>query len=832
MVTQTVADSFDNGEEGQMTKFYQMSRESECGVKNGETPKCVEESSKRCEPACRLRVGRRLDRRGMGEEDRLTIIFSFNGGGWLFGGFLVLVDGDGEGCVTVNCGGTWEDGVFSLVGGATVEISGLGYKGWKKGTESNFILHTEVTMAPPAAVDGSRFLLALPDDVLALISHALAPVDLCNLALACRDLRSLAFSDKLWLPQCERLLADHGRVRDHLIAWRAAALPSFKAVCKFLRLVRPLLGLWVHQNPELGNVVYALFGFASVIACRIIPQELGPGGIDGSALLWAPVFEIVAGPDGSPMFFLHGKEKDTQYLYPGAVKSIHPNPNILLLEVEPTKTAARLLHTKSLIQFDSGRLPQSRVIRRSDTLIPRMPEPRQDASFGKLGFVDRRKLLEIVASRVHFEVPSCEMLIEDVAKLYERRLALIEMYNKCRFARVDLGLDLDASGSKKAIDRPDNWIKEEGGSLKCSKSRSFGRDTVGLSLQASKVRMTTYRAWPNMNDNRFALYKLPLQDPSPGREYAGLWGGTFGWPPGQHNEDKPGKALFLLLLSYDESEGNANLIATKILEGTHYVLHPNGSAMFIVKVDEPSWDPFPLTTGSNAAGMEIKCAYNGEGIANGYGFRYPGSKPGSLFVTQCGLLIFVWKESRSVLTLQRLHMEDLLRKGERVQALPPIANFVYLTKSFSNVFTDFWSTTSYLVSSSRFYGVLALERGKSGYLANRGNKFCAFEEHLTVKINQSCHVGLTSTFTLRGNYTTKSSKELVNMPDVWAILVMGSVGEPMLWSVWALISCGVSVLLPFWFDLVAVRNYRLLAVSLLLLLLSLLVSMRDHFAAI
>ncbi|XP_068652938.1 F-box protein At5g39450-like [Aristolochia californica] len=618
-----------------------------------------------------------------------------------------------------------------------------------------------------AVADGSSFLLALPDDVLALMSLALSPVDLCNLALACREFRSFAFSDKLWLPQCEHLLADHGRVREHLLAWRTAALPSFKSICKFLRLVRPLLGLWVHQNPELGNVVYALLGFASVTGCRIIPQELSPAGIDGGALLWAPVFEIVAGSDGSPLFFLHGREKDFEYMYPGSVKSLHPNCNILLLEVEPMKEAARLLQTKSLVQFDSGRFFHSRTIRRSETMIPRAAESRLDASFGKLGFVDRRKLLETVASRVHFKVPSCftggalfpcEMLSEDVARLSERRLALIEMYNKYRFARVDLGLGLESSDMKNVLDQPDNWIGEEGGSLKFSKSRSLGRyfrnglkqifgrtssmndnscsvggtscsntsssssflkhgssssdnkhiqlaeflklgDTVGLSLQASKVKLTTYRAWPNMLDNKFALYKLPLQNPSPGREYAGLWGGTFGWPPGQHNEDKLGKALFLLLLSYDESEGHVNLIGTKILEGTHYVLHPNGSAIFSVKVDEPSWDAFPWSTGSNSAGMEIKCAYNGEGIASGYGFRYPGSKPGSLFVTQCGLLIFVWKESRTVLTLQRLHMEELLRKGERVQALPPIANFVYLTKSFSNVFTDFWSTTSYFASS-------------------------------------------------------------------------------------------------------------------------------------
>lgn len=214
-------------------------------------------------------------------------------------------------------------------------------------------------------------------------------------------------------------------------------------------------------------------------------------------------------------------------------------------------------------------------------------------------------------------------------------------------------------------------------------------ETVGLSVCASSVKLSCYRAWPNMHDSRYALYKLPLLKPAVGQEYAGLWGGSFGWPPGRPAEDKPGTALFFLLISYEESGGQRTLIATKILEGTHYVLHPNGSAMFIVKVDEPSSDPFPWDTDGNSVRIEIKQAYNGEGIANGYGFRYPGSKPGSLFVTQNGLLAFVWKESRSVLTLQRLDLQELLKKGERVPALPPIANFSYLTKSYSNVFTGF-----------------------------------------------------------------------------------------------------------------------------------------------
>lgn len=227
-------------------------------------------------------------------------------------------------------------------------------------------------------------------------------------------------------------------------------------------------------------------------------------------------------------------------------------------------------------------------------------------------------------------------------------------------------------------------------------------DTIGLSLRAAHMRLTTYRAWPNMHDNRFALYKLPLQAPEAGREYAGLWGGTFGWPPGRPSEDKPGKALFFLLLSYEEAEGQLLLIATKILEGTHYVLHPNGSAMFTVKVDEPATEPFPWETDGDSIRVEVKHSCSGEGIASGYGFRYPGSKPGSLYVIQNGLLAFVWRESMAVLTLQRLDLEELLKKGERVPSLAPIDNFAYLTKSYSNVFAGSPSNPS--CSTSPWYG--------------------------------------------------------------------------------------------------------------------------------
>ncbi|KAJ4951645.1 hypothetical protein NE237_028477 [Protea cynaroides] len=613
---------------------------------------------------------------------------------------------------------------------------------------------------------GSSLLIALPDDVFAIVSRSLSPRDVCYLSLCCRSLHALASSEKVWLSQCEMV----GVVTDRdLIEWRNG-VSSYKALCRFLVSVCPLIGIWVHQNPELGNVVYVMPGFVSVVGCRIIPQELGPLGLEDGPILWAPVFEIVGDFDGSTAFFLHGREKDTDYFYPGLLKPVERACNVLLLEVEPQQhCGGKLLHSKSFIHSDRD---LSRKISRSDSGISKSQRvictTRPMVSFSRLAFGDRRKLLEVVTNLARLKVPDLANgplfpglrdddgnFKKDMVLLSERRLMLMQMY-KLGEGRIDWesapGLPSDParmelSKIKKSLDRVGSWQSsanlEEGhsqspkrrtvaGYFKDSLKQMLGRsisvngrassrngtsssetkyaqlheflrsgDTIGLSLNACSMKLSTYRAWPNMHDNRFALYKLPVRIPKADEEYAGLWGGTFGWPPGKPTEDKPGKALFFLLLSYEEdSEGQRLLIATKILEGTHYVLHPNGSAMFIVKVDEPSVDPFPWDTDGNSIPVEVKHAYNGEGIANGYGFRYPGSKPGSLFVIQNELLAFIWKESKAVLTLQRLDLRELLKKGERVPALPPVANFSYLTKSYSNVFAGF-SNTSYCLSSPR-----------------------------------------------------------------------------------------------------------------------------------
>ncbi|KAK4352301.1 hypothetical protein RND71_027819 [Anisodus tanguticus] len=559
------------------------------------------------------------------------------------------------------------------------------------------------TMLPD--ICGSSLLLTLPDDVFALVSRSLSPRDLCNLGLCCRNLHDLAASDKVWLSQCDLL----GVVPcKDLIEWRKG-ICSYKALCRFLVGINPLLGIWVHQNPELGNVVYVIPGFISAVGCRIIPQELGPVGLEVGPILWSPVFEVVSDFEGNALFFLHGRESGNDYVYPGSIKKVDRTCNVLLLEVKPQQ------HTSV-----------------AHSIVP----------FGRLAFVDRRKLLDTVTNQVRQTLPDAKDdilfprlrreeadLREDTELLYERRLLLMKMYDggggftvwkagtelpsHIGLSEFRQNLDLiSATGdhesrsrktfaeyvrqSLKYILRKSNSTNGKRDLLRKNSSSGHGSkhaqlheflqpgDAIGLTLHASTMKLSSYRAWPNMHESKFALYKLPMRAPEAGQEYAGVWGGTFGWPPGKLNDDKPGKALFLLFLSYEESQGQKILIATKILEGTHYVLHPNGSAMFIVNIEEPSNDPFPWCTDEH----DSKHAFTGEGIANGYGFRYPGSKPGSLFVINDKMLAFIWKESRAVLTLQRLDLQEVLSKGERIHALPPVSNFAYLTRSYSNVFAN------------------------------------------------------------------------------------------------------------------------------------------------
>ncbi|KAF8109356.1 hypothetical protein N665_0097s0011 [Sinapis alba] len=564
----------------------------------------------------------------------------------------------------------------------------------------------------------SELLLSLPEDVFALISRFLSPTDVCNLSLCCKTLCDLVDSDKIWLVQCEVVKV---LPLSEIVQWRTG-ISSYKALCRFLvEVVKPLVGVWVHQNPELGNVVYVMSGFLSVIGCRIIPQEVGSLGIQEGRLMWSPVFEIVSGFDGSATFFLHGIDRESSFLYPGFVTNIDKCCNVLLLEVEPKR------RVKSLVD----------EIERTEKV--RYP-------FCKLPFCDRRKLLYLVTG--HVGLPVSELsLKDDKAMSLERRTMLLKRHkfggNWCHmnledelcydpiqveindelwthlgyggdFRHVDDEIQVQRtqrkslskyfrSGIKNILRRSSSTGSTSSSSssskqASCSSEiRRFNLQTflssgdfVGLSVKASKIKLTSYRGWPSMHETHFALYKLPIKQSVENQEYAGLWGGTIGWPPGKCTEEKPGKALFLLMLTYEESQDGSErlLIGTKILEGTHYVMHPNGSAMFVVNIGSPTSEIFPFddTNGEEEYGFE--CSYTGEGIAKGYGFRYPGYKPGSLFVTSKGLLMFVWKETKTVLTLQRLNLEELLKKGVCVSPLPPCLNFTYLTKSHTNVFAS------------------------------------------------------------------------------------------------------------------------------------------------
>ncbi|XVF16927.1 hypothetical protein REPUB_Repub10bG0073100 [Reevesia pubescens] len=302
---------------------------------------------------------------------------------------------------------------------------------------------------------GSSLFLALPDDVFAIISRSLSPRDICNLSLCCKSLFALVASEKIWLTQCD--VVGIVPTRD-LVEWREGVL-SYKALCRFLVRVKPLIGIWVHQNPELGNVVYVMPGFVSVVGCRIIPQELGPLGIEDGPILWAPVFEIIGDFDGSTTFFLHGREKGCDYFYPGSVESVDKNCNVLLLEVEPREkgNGRKLFPSKSFAHHSNEEI--SRKVCRSNSGLSRsqrlLGQSEAVVPFSRLAFGDRRKLLETVTAHVRLKVPDSlggplfprlrddvENFKKDVVLLLQRRSLLLQMY---RFGSDHDFTDLKAS---------------------------------------------------------------------------------------------------------------------------------------------------------------------------------------------------------------------------------------------------------------------------------------------------------------------------------------------------------------------------------------------------
>ncbi|EEF46078.1 conserved hypothetical protein [Ricinus communis] len=72
------------------------------------------------------------------------------------------------------------------------------------------------------------------------------------------------------------------------------------------------------------------------------------------------------------------------------------------------------------------------------------------------------------------------------------------------------------------------------------------------------------------------------------------------------------------------------------------------------------------------------CSYfKGVGVANGFIFRYPGSKPGSFFVIKWSSC-FHLEGVRNCLDHAKTGLQELLKKSEWVPAPPLNANFSYL----------------------------------------------------------------------------------------------------------------------------------------------------------
>lgn len=79
-------------------------------------------------------------------------------------------------------------------------------------------------------------------------------------------------SEKVWFTQCDLM----GIVPNKdLIEWRKG-VSSYEALCHFLVTIQPLIGIWVYQNPKLGNVVYvwSLVLWALKMAPSFGPQSL------------------------------------------------------------------------------------------------------------------------------------------------------------------------------------------------------------------------------------------------------------------------------------------------------------------------------------------------------------------------------------------------------------------------------------------------------------------------------------------------------------------------------------------------------------------------------
>ncbi|KAJ6289145.1 hypothetical protein OIU76_025030 [Salix suchowensis] len=277
---------------------------------------------------------------------------------------------------------------------------------------------------------------------------------------------------------------------------------SPRDMCTLSLCCRSLYGLvasekvWLTQCDNVGIISHQDImewrkGVASYRAmCRFL--ELGPLGIEEGPILWAPVFEII------------------------------------------DKELAR-----KLSRSHYGLSRSQRLIIQCEPKLP----------FSSLPFTDRRKLIDVVTSE-GFNWKEAPEVASDPTRLQWSEIRRILDWSSGSLNGDDNQMQSNTKKSLGGYFRAyirGIWGKSSSinGSHAHSKHSSSSRqskhaqlleflgsgDTIGLSLHASKMKLSSYRAWPNMHDSQFALYKLPMRAPRADQEYAGLWGGTFGWPP-------------------------------------------------------------------------------------------------------------------------------------------------------------------------------------------------------------------------------------------------------------------------------------------------------------
>ncbi|KAL2622627.1 hypothetical protein R1flu_002832 [Riccia fluitans] len=562
----------------------------------------------------------------------------------------------------------------------------------------------------------SGFLLQeLPEDVLTLVSSRISPQDVINMSATCKRLRSACDADRIWVPHCEKIDSEVD-----FYSWRKG-VNSCRALYRFMASVRSLLGVWVQQNPERGNLVYVTWGFVSVVGVRIIQQEVGPQGLDGG-LLWIPVFEIVGNPDGSLVFFLHGrKNQEVDLCYSGKFHASSSEPNVLLLG------AVAVTDDKS----ETPRSPIREDLTGEECSVSGLVKSLKALGTEQISF--EQELLELLTNQVALEVPALltngALFARKDGKLdvptlkrsslsqktglvqgekdptpADRRVQLLQMYKSRNVTEVMQGPDCISKSEPSSgyEDVPSKYLLQSLSKEAVDPLRGFltQSQNMGLLLQAKTIKMDFCKHspfWPSMQSDRdFALYKVPEQRPEKGTDYAGLWAATFSWPPGRYDADTR-LPLFFLLLSYAQEKEGRVLIATKVQEGNIFAIRPDGfpissvhgQVMFTARVDEFSSQPFPWQTERDDLPVKLVEVFQGDGGYRGskYLRYFTGSTPGDLFVHSSGILSFVWRERDFsgeiiALSLERLDLRNCLENGERLSASPPLANFGYLSTGF------------------------------------------------------------------------------------------------------------------------------------------------------